>query len=124
MTTDTHLLPEEFLVAVLHKVGPTVKIVDDFRLAKIFNDAAEEHRGPFRQFAWNSQYRYSKRLSESLQALDDGGSITRDNPANDYFVVTEHTVGPFGESLFSQLPEEQRKTIEVIAAQIQQTFGD
>jgi len=92
MATVTIPFPEDLVIAILNKVGPDVRIVDDNRLAKIFNNAAVEG-GVFEQFEWHPQYHYSKLLSDTLQILDQGGSIIRENPATTYFRISDHTAG-------------------------------
>lgn len=123
-TCEKTMLPEELLVAILHRVGTDIRIVDDFRLAEIFNDAAKKFGPPFSQFAWHPRYRYSKRLSESLQAMDDGGSISRDNPATDYFSVTRHTAGSFGENLYNKLSPRDKQAVDEIVNGIKTAFTD
>jgi hypothetical protein len=124
MPTIEHecLLPEEIVVAVLHKVGKA-RIVDDVRLAKIFDDAAKKSQGIFKQFSWDPQYRYSRILTDAVQALDHGGSIRRENPASNYFSITEHTAGPYGGALYSKLSPEDQGAVDEIATKIQKTFG-
>lgn len=121
--TTTDILPEELLIAVLHHVGQGTRIIDDSRLARIFNDAASQSKGSFRQFSWHPQYRYSKTLTDSLQALDHGGSILRENPASTYFSISQHTAGPWGKKTAESLDPEDRKLAEEIAAKIKEVFG-
>ena len=45
MTTALSHSPDDLLIAVFHKVGPKTRILDDFELAKIFNDAALKDAG-------------------------------------------------------------------------------
>lgn len=124
MPTIVHesLLPEEVVVAVLHKVGQA-RIVDDVRLAKIFDEAATKFGGSFKQFSWDPQYRYSRVLTDAFQALDHGGSIRRENPASNYFSITQHTAGLYGVSLYEKLPPNEKVAVDEIVARIQATFG-
>ena len=122
LITPEKLLPEEAVVAVLSKVG-RARIIDDFKLAKIFDRASKASNGVFKQFAWDPQYRYSPVLTDVLQALDHGGSIRRDNPAGNYFSITKHTTGPYGNSLYERLSADDKAVADKIAAEIQTAYG-
>jgi hypothetical protein len=117
------LIPEELVLAVLHKVGTGIRIVDDVRLARIFNDASQRYKGQFSPFGWHPQYRYSKVLTDAFQALDHGGSIQRDNPASTYFSITPHTAGPYGTTIFEKLDDEEQRAVVDVAEQIRKIFG-
>jgi hypothetical protein len=122
MSAVTERTPENILLATLHKVGREVRLLDDYELARIFNDAAQESEA-FRPFAWHPHYRVSERLSETLQVLDHAGSITRENVAQTYFRASPHTSGPYGEKVFLALPEKDRAFVETVADRIRSTFG-
>lgn len=124
MSVRVQPLPEKILLATLHKVGPNTRLVDDFALAKIFNDAAESLGSPFKPFAWHRHYRVSELLSESLQVLDSAGSIVRENASQTYFRVSPHTAGPFGSSVFESLEEEDQLAVEEVAERIRTEFGN
>lgn len=115
--------PDDLLIAVFHKVGPKTRILDDFELAKIFNDAALKDLGGFSQFRWHPQYHFSKLLSDTLQVLDHAGSIIRENPAQRYFKVSEHTAGPYGEAKFAELDPNEQRLAEELAQKIRDRIG-
>jgi hypothetical protein len=123
MATKETLLPEELVTAILHRVGEGVRIIDDTRLARIFDKAARSFGGGFSIFASHPQYRYSKALTDTFQALDHGGSIQRDNPASTYFAITPHTAGPYGSTLYGALDDAERQAVDAIAEEIKQLFG-
>lgn len=114
--------PEKVLLATLHKVGTNVRLMDDFELAKVFNNAATQYGGPFKPFAWHRHYHVSEALSEALQVLDHAGSIVRENAAQTYFRASAHTAGPYGENVFQSLSPDEQKLVEMVAADIKQTF--
>jgi hypothetical protein len=115
--------PDDLLTAVLHKVGREARIVDDFELAKIFDRAAPTGVGEFVQFKLHPQYHFSKLLSDTLQVLDHGGSIIRENPAQQYFRVSPHAAGPYGKEKFDALDPNEQRLVAEIAKTIQQRFG-
>lgn len=122
MATTLERTPENLLLATLHKVGTECRLVDDFTLAKIFNDAARKFGGAFKQFAWHPHYHVSETLSETLQLLDHAGSIVRENAAQTYFRVSPHTAGPFGQKALDALESEDRRRVEMISDQIREVF--
>jgi hypothetical protein len=123
MTATMERSPEKVLLATLHKVGTDVRLKDDFDLAKVLNEAAEEYGGPFRPFAWHRHYHVSEVLSEALQILDHAGSIVRENAAQTYFRVSPHTAGPYGASVFQSLVRDDQELVEKVAARIREEFG-
>jgi hypothetical protein len=114
--------PEQILLATLHKVGPGIRLVDDYPLAKVFNDAASEYSDLFGPFSWHPHYHVSELLSESLQVLDSAGSIVRENAAQTYFRVSPHTAGPYGESVFKSLSPADQEKVDKVAAIIKREF--
>jgi hypothetical protein len=122
MSQETHLLPEEILVAVLHKVGPNIRLVDDERLASAFNEAAEKS-AILRPFRWHPQYFFSQRLSNALQVLDLGGSIVRENAPTKYFTISRHTAGSYGETTFSSLAKDDQAAISDLADKLREAFA-
>ncbi len=115
--------PEDVLVATLFKAGVEVRLRDDFRLAKIFNSAADSYGGIFRQFRWHPQYRVSRVLSETLQILDQAGVISRENAAQMYFRPTQHGCG-LGERRFDQFEAADQEKIERVASELRELFQD
>jgi hypothetical protein len=122
MPTETYVSPEDLLLATLHKVGEGTRIVDDQRLAAIFNDAAEQKPDLFRPFRWHRQYHYSKLLSDTLQLLDLGGSIVRENAPTKYFKISGHTAGSYGAEKFSSLDQDAQKVVLSVAGKIAEAF--
>jgi len=112
----------DVLLATLHEVGRDVRLMDDFALAKVFNDAAKQYGGLFKQFAWHRHYHVSDVLSESLQVLDHAGSIVRENAAQTYFRVSPHTAGPYGEKVFNSFGDHERGLVKKVAAEIRKAF--
>ena len=123
MTTAFAHSPDDLLIAVFHKVGREARILDDFELAKIFNDAALKDAGGFSQFKWHPQYHFSKSLSDTLQVLDHAGSIIRENPAQRYFKVSEHTAGPYGKAKFDELDPNEQRLADALAQTIRERIG-
>lgn len=115
--------PEKILLATLYKVGRDVRLKDDFELAKVFNDASKDLGGPYKPFAWHRHYHVSEVLSEGLQALDQAGSIVRENAAQTYFRVSPHTAGEYGKSIFKSLEPDEQALVENVAKRIKQAFG-
>ena len=114
---------EDLLIAVLHKVGRESRLVDNFELAKIFNEFATKEEGSgFARLKWHPQYHFSKLLSDTLQILDHAGSIIRENPAQQYFRVSPHTAGPYGEEKFGSLDSKDQRLAEQIAQTIKEKF--
>jgi len=123
MAANTQLLPEDIVTATLNRVGKGVRLVDDPRLAKIFDDASKNLEGPFREFRLHPRYEFSRLLSETLQVLDLAGSIRRENAAQRYFGPSEHTLGEYGKSKYDQLPEPDKVAVDKVATQIKQVFA-
>ena len=123
MSTGTQLMPEEIVVAILHKVGCDASLVDDQRLANVFDDVAQEVGGIFKQFSKHPRYRYSRLLTETLQSLDQGGSIVRNNPGTSYFHVTTHTAGKYGKRMFDGLSAPDQATVDALAKTIVSVFS-
>jgi len=123
MSVNTQMLPEDVVTATLNRVGQGVRLVDDHRLAKIFDDASKNPEGPFRDFRLHPRYEFSRLLSETLQVLDLAGSIRRENAAQRYFGPSEHTLGEYGKSKYDQLPEPDRIAVDNVAAQLKQVFA-
>jgi hypothetical protein len=115
------ITPERVLLATLHKVGDDVRLADDFQLARLFNQASGEHE-LFQPFAWHRHYHVSDVLSQALQALDQAGSIVRENAAQTYFRASRHTLGQYGESIYNSLTPQQRLQIETVANAIKHAF--
>lgn len=123
MSMGTQLLPEEIVVAVLNKVGCDVRLADDIRLASAFDDVAQEAGGIFEQFAKHPRYNYSRLLTGTLQSLDHGGSIVRNNPGTSYFSVTRHTAGAYGKGMFDSLSRPDQVRVEALAKRIVSVFS-
>ena len=123
MATVTERMPEDLVIAVLHRVGRDARIVDDFQLASVFDEAARSRVSSFARFRCHPQYGFSKLLSETLQILDHAGSITRENAAQRYFRVSPHTAGPFGRGKYDELSEPERQLVDDVASQIRERFG-
>jgi hypothetical protein len=123
MTEITRLLPEDVVTATLNRVGEDVRIVDDQRLARIFDEASKDPSGPFREFRLHPRYGFSRLLSETLQVLDLAGSIRRENAAQRYFAPSDHTIGEYGKSKYDLLNEAERAAVDKVADQVKQEFG-
>jgi hypothetical protein len=123
MAVKTEMLPEDVVIATLNRVGKGVRLVDDHRLAKIFDDASKNGEGPFRDFRLYPRYEFSRLLSETLQVLDLAGSIRRENAAQRYFGPSEHTLGEYGKSKYDQLEAAERAAVDKVANQIKQIFA-
>jgi hypothetical protein len=123
MGTGTQHLPEELIVAVLNRVGQSARIVDDFRLARIFDNASKRDVPAFAQFRCHRQYHFSRLLSDTLQILDHAGSITRENAAQKYFRVSPHTAGPFGRARYEALEPKEKQLVDEIAQHIVEAYG-
>ena len=123
MAVDTQLLPEDIVTATLNRVGKDVRLVDDQRLAKIFDDASKDPEGAFREFRIYPRYEFSRLLSETLQVLDLAGSIRRENAAQRYFGPSEHTLGEYGKSKYDQLEAPDKAAVDRVATQIKQVFA-
>lgn len=125
MTTTETILPEDVLIATLHRVGSDIRLTDDQRLSDIFHEAALKSKNSvFAPFKSHPLYGYSRVLGEALQTLDHAGSIVRENAAQHYFQATDHTAGPFGKGVFEQLAPDQRALVDTVADKIRQEFGD
>lgn len=122
MAETREMLPEEVVLAVLHKAGKEVRIVDDRRLAEIFDEAARDSE-LFAAFKSHKQYHYSRTLTNALQVLDLGGSIVRENAPAKYFKPSGHTTGPYGQKLFEALSETEQRAVEEVANKIRERFS-
>ena len=122
MQVKSEVYPEDLVVAALYRAGTGVRIVDDRRLAEIFGNAAVESP-TFSAFKLHPHYRYSRILSDTLQLLDLGGSIVRENAPAKYFKASEHTLGPYGRDVYDQLSEDERTMIDALADRLKVTFG-
>lgn len=123
MTTITQVMPEEVVVAILHKVGSDTRLVDDERLAAIFDEAAERYPALMGAFAWHPQYHYSKLLQETFQLLDLGGSIVRENAPTKYFRAAPRTAGAYGETKYERLSGDEQRIVDEIANRIREVFA-
>ena len=121
--TKTTSFPEDVLIAVLHKVGPRVRIADDQRLASLFDDAAAESKGNLAQFRSHPQYHYSDILSEALATLDLGGSIERKNAATKYFHISAQTAGAYGKRKFAELDSKDKAEVAELAKRLRDDFA-
>lgn len=122
MPTTMRRTAENILLATLHKVGRDVRLMDNFELARIFNDAATEFADTFKPFAWHRHYHVSERLTETLQLLDHAGSIVRENAAQTYFKISPHTAGPFGEHAFESLIPTDQEAVSRVSERIRAAF--
>jgi hypothetical protein len=123
MATTGTILPEDVLIATLHRVGRDVRLVDDHTLSEIFDEAAKESGSLFAPFQSHPLYGYSRLLGESLQTLDNAGSIVRENASQHRFRASEHTAGPFGRNLYNAMLSKQQAAIDAVAQKIRQAFG-
>ena len=115
--------PEDLLVAVLYRMGnKDLRLTNDVHLAKLFNAASEKAPDLLGDFAWHPQYHDSKALRNSLQVLDLGGAIVRENAALKSFRVAPRVLGEYGKSKFEALDEKGRQAIEELANEIRSTF--
>lgn len=122
MSTNTKPAPEDVLLAVLHKVGSDARLVNDFSLASLFNEAAQTSPELLGTFAWHPQYHDSKVLRSTLQALDLGGTIIRENASIKNFRVAPRVAGEYGKKKFELLDAAEREVIERLAERIRQKF--
>ncbi len=113
--------PTDLVVAVLHEVGSGVRLKNDKRLAKLFNEAAQSG-GALSVFRWHEIYHDIDALRDALQVLDLGGTIVRENAPNRYFRASAHATGKYGEGVVSRLPESDREAVKALAAAIVEVF--
>ena len=120
--SEINLFPEDIVMATLHVVGSNIRIVDDERLANVFDEMAKEHP-IFEQFRKHPQYNYSKLLSETLQTLDLGGGILRDNAPLQYFRVSAHLAGEYGKAKLDKLQPADEKAVRKLSEKIISEFS-
>ncbi|HXE51926.1 MAG TPA: hypothetical protein VN541_02880 [Tepidisphaeraceae bacterium] len=121
------IFPEDVLIATFHQVGKNneaIRIPNDQRLAKIFNDAATQFGGVFRRFAWNPLYKHSTLLSDALQHIDLGGAIVRENAPTPkmYFTIAARTISEYGQGKLNKLSKRDRDAVSKIARRISDAF--
>jgi hypothetical protein len=114
---------EDILVAVLHRVGQDVRLTNDVRLTKLFQNASQKSPQLLGEFAWHPQYHDSKTLRSALQILDLGGGIVRENASIKSFRVAPRVAGGYGESKYQALNDHDRETIDDLAKEIVGTFS-
>lgn len=108
----------ELVVAVFNRVGAGTNLKDDFFLARAFNEAANKFPSIFGKFAWHRQYKDSKELSSSLQALDFGGAIFRENASGMNIRLSDRVVGEYGNRVFEALDADAKRAVEFLAESI------
>lgn len=116
------LFPEDIVMATLHVVGSNIRLVDDERLAKVFDEMATEY-AIFEKFRKHPQYNYSKLLSETLQTLDLGGGILRDNAPLQYFRVSAHLAGEYGRAKLDKLQPDEAEAVRKLSKKIISEFS-
>src|SRR5688572_7264260 len=109
---------EDILVAVLHKVGQGVRLTNDVRLTKVFQNGSEKAPELLGEFAWHPQYHDSKTLRSALQILDLGGGIVRENASIKSFRVAPRVAGGYGESKYMALNDRDRQIVDELAQEI------
>lgn len=114
---------EDILVAVLHKVGQNVRLTNDVRLTRLFQNASERSPQLLGEFAWHPQYHDSKTLRSALQILDLGGGIVRENASIKSFRVAPRVAGGYGESKYQALNDQDREIVDDLAREIIGTFS-
>ena len=119
---QSDILPEDVLLATLHSVGSDVRIAQDQRLADLLNKASAAFGELYRPFAAHRFYRYSKLLNDSLQRMDLGGAIVRENAPTRYFRASKATAGAYGASVFAQLSPDQQEVVKKVAGWIRDQF--
>lgn len=119
----TGRFPEDLLVAVFHLVGSDTRLVDDVRLANAFDEASRGGSSLFTRFRKHPQYQYCRMLSEALQTLALGGSITHETTALQYFHVSKHVAGAYGRVKVEGLLEDEQAQVRSVAAAIRFAFG-
>lgn len=117
------LNPENLVVAVLHKVGTETRLTDDVRLAFHFNNMAKQYPDVFGEFAWHPQYHDSRILRMTLQNLDLGGGILRENASIKRFRVSGRVGGNYGEAVFQALPDGFKGPVETLSEAIRNEFA-
>lgn len=113
---------EDILVAVLHKVGEDVRLTNDVRLTKLFQNASQKAPDLLGEFAWHPQYHDSKTLRSALQMLDLGGGIVRENASIKSFRVAPRVAGGYGEAKYQSLDDREKAIVDDLANQIVGTF--
>lgn len=114
---------KDLVVAVFNKVGTSVHLKDDEMLAKAFNDASVDFPEFFREFAWHPQYKDSRLLSRTLQNLDLGGDIYRENASGMDLRISERVADEYGNAVFSGLPSEAQTAVSQIAEKIREAYA-
>ena len=123
MSAYTGVSPEDLLLAVLHKVGTDVRLVNDVRLAALLNEMAQAAPDVFAEYAWHPQYHDSKTLRNALQVLDLGGTIIRENASIKNFRVAPRVAGEYGKKKFESLDESAREAVAQLAERIKEQFS-
>lgn len=116
------MLHEELLTAVLHKVGPDVRM-NDKAVTQVIGEIAAKKEGLLDGFAVHPTYKYSPKLEDCVTNLTHGGSIIREGITS-YFRSSPHTAGPYGKSLYEQLDESGRAIIDDAAQKIRQACSE
>lgn len=122
MSAYTTTSPEDILIAVLHKVGTEVRLVNDTQLAALFHEASQSTPEVFGDYAWHPQYHDSKTLRNSLQILDLGGTIIRENASIKNFYVAPRLAGEYGKKKFEALDEDVQEAVTQLAEKIKEIF--
>jgi len=115
-------MPEEIIIAILHKVGKGTRMANDLKLAAIFNEAAKRYPDFLGDFAWHPQYHDSKIIRDTLQALDLGGAIIRENASTKYFKISPRIAGAYGKAKYEQFNADQKAAIEELAHNIREAY--
>lgn len=101
--------PETILIAILHRIGPNVSIVEE-KISAHLHSASYEFV-MFRPFRFD-RYHVSDTFHESLLSLSISSSILK---RNEHFEVSPHIVGPYGNNVFMSFTPEEQSNIDVVA---------
>lgn len=115
------VLPEELVIAVLHRVGSGIKFRENKTLDRCFGDAAEESPDIFGDFCLHPQYGDCPKLRDALQVLSLGGAVVSEG--QDYVCrASEGVLGDYGKTKYNALPDEAKAAVDEVAEAIRQAF--
>lgn len=114
---------KDLVIAVLHRLDKDLRLTNDVELARLFNEASEKSPELLGDFAWHPQYHDSQVLRNTLQTLDLGGGIIRENASLKSFRVAPRVLGDYGREKFEALDPKDREIVEALANDIRGVFG-
>ena len=125
MATNVNaILPEQVLTATLHRAGESVRIRDDVELVHFEqsrNIASRKRVYAIQMASAVPSLTASRRHSSNSRPCWINSS--RKNASQSYFKISEHTRGPYGETVYNQLPPKDRQLLDEVASEIRSVFG-